>query len=242
MKPHPKGPPLQLTETLTEQATSLNEYRNMVLRMHGALPFPYEDVRKALFMRLLACVSVYLRMMNLVLWGKDNPRQLEMIYGLTDPTSSAFREATEDLFDAGRIHFIVGSQFQIENCLKALLRAIDPSNQSEKYWNIAQDILQKCDIPGQGDKHQALNVPAIIRNGLHTNGFHTRQDRRFEVAGVVYEFKKDQPITCATLEELQHAMTESVKVLYEIVLSEKSRRIPLIEDLYTKSKREGRIT
>jgi hypothetical protein len=120
------------------------------------------------------------------------------------------------LAKSSKLSLVLLGQFQVENCLRNIGMALGNEMSGTGFFAIAQPVLKHV---GLGHYLNILNVGALIRNSLHSNGIHhgyKRSDTVVDVDGVCYEFIQGQRVQCADWEHIAHALDASVSVLEEV--------------------------
>lgn len=238
MKADPLGSRLLIGETPDEQAQILRDYRTAVLDVRDKHVFKDHDARGVMLNNLVGPACVYITTLNLAAWGGDKAPLLGRILDIQD--LNYVQTGLDDLFRAAKLYFLVDSQFQIENCLRRLLRILEPANKSHSFYKIGGHVLKACGLADGGSRFQRLYCPAVIRNSLHNNGVHNQDSINYEIDGVKYEFIDGKRVMCAKLEYVVHALRQSLSVVEEIVSSAASRRIDWIEDPFAKQRADGK--
>ncbi len=77
----------------------------------------------------------------------------------------------------------------------------------------------QCDI---------LNLPAVTRNSLHNNGYHTEKDFEVRIGRRTYKFEKDTQVRFAGWDNLFIMFDELLDVLEVIIESAKVKHIAKI--------------
>ena len=85
------------------------------------------------------------------------------------------------------------------------------------FYPLTKSLLAFLSLPGT--LVDELNVAAFIRNSIHGNGIHSGfkgRDTFTTLNNVTYEFLHQQPVSCATVEHIAHALESSVNILATI--------------------------
>jgi len=107
--------------------------------------------------------------------------------------------------------------FQIENCLKIILQTIHEKNPPEKFYKILEIILNELEISESKNKLNILYTNARIRNSLHSHGIHTKENvPKYSIKNKSFEFNKNKPVNCATLDHILVALDSSIEIIDEI--------------------------
>lgn len=200
------------------------------------LPFQTGDARWGMLNNLIPPSALYVTVLNFRIFFPLHHDVMVKLLDLTVVNEESIQMALDDSTQYTKQAFIVTSQFQIENGLKHTLRGIAPTNTKDQFGAIAKDILGECGIQDVDLKHRMLNTPALIRNCLHTNGIHTKPHVTNVIKGVEYKFEQGKRFTCSHLSHVVHALSTSLDVLEEILLSDASKNVPRIIDPFTEQR------
>jgi len=141
--------------------------------------------------------------------------------------SGSHQAALENFGKMTRLGYIVLFQFQIENMLKTILKALGKSGRAtEGFYNVAKSLLDAITLADLNTKLDLLYLPALIRNSLHSNGIHRLESKRIEYDGLVFEFIKDAPVRCAAWDHMHHALNASLNVVDEILKATQVKALP----------------
>jgi hypothetical protein len=127
-----------------------------------------------------------------------------------------------------RLGFTVLYQFQVENLLKNLLRALGETPPTAFYTS-AKMLLNSISVTDREKKLETLNILALIRNSLHSNGIHYPRDKsstRIEINGTEYDFEYGKKVSCAGWAYLISALHAGLNVLEETLMSPEIRALP----------------
>jgi len=116
-----------------------------------------------------------------------------------------------------RFGFQTMIQFQIENMFKNILAKLTNAPPPQTYYKIVQELIQTLSLQNPQDKIDKLNVIAMMRNSLHSNGIHTKESKTVIINGHKYEFIQNQTVTCSDWAEMHFALNEVLKIIDEIL-------------------------
>lgn len=107
----------------------------------------------------------------------------------------------KSLDDFTRLGFLTLYQFQLETMLRDLLAVMSPSKKESAFYSIAKQVLELSGVSDPDRKLRILNLPALLRNSLHTNGIHNPPSNykapvTVDIGGVVYQFTDQDRVTC----------------------------------------------
>lgn len=122
--------------------------------------------------------------------------------------------------------FVTLTQFALENCIKAIIEAMDVPVPTS-FYGAAKRIVEIADISNPEVKRHILLIPANIRNALHRNGIHTKASiPAIMLNGATYEFKQGERVKCGSWSYIFHILLHVLEIYYEILSSEAIRKIP----------------
>lgn len=134
------------------------------------------------------------------------------------------------LDESARIYLLMMFQFKLETLWKNLLRELGKSNLRQGYHNMVRDLFGKVPVADlDGSKIDSLLVPALIRNSLHSDGYHygyRGTSHHIELDGVEYKFYERAQVQCAGWYHIIHALNCATTVLEEILDSPAIKSLP----------------
>lgn len=205
------------------------------IKKHG---YPDNDTRTASLVNIRLVSYSSLGIANLLYrWSKgDNTVQqiIPQLLGLIQVDTKSVRLMGNSLHKTSKLSLILLGQFQIENCIANICKALGVKSKSMRFYDKANALLTHLGLnPSRLD---ILNTGAKIRNSLHSNGIHYsygRADFHSNLKGVQYDFINGQKVSCATFPHIAHALECSVEVLDEIYSAPQLKSYPsLILDTY----------
>jgi hypothetical protein len=140
--------------------------------------------------------------------------------GMSVITEPSVRRAADILEKASKLSLALLGQFQIENCFRSLARELRVGAPRQGFYTLAEALVQRLGLD-QGHL-DVLNVAALIRNSLHTNGIHygyQGQDTVTAIEDVTYEFRHERRVQCASTAHIAHALEASTGVLEDVFRS-----------------------
>ena len=127
-------------------------------------------------------------------------------------------------------------QFKVETCFKNLLVGLGMTDPPQGYYNIIQELLARLSIGEKDHVKEVLEIPALIRNSLHSNGFHYGYgglSRHIEVDGQMYDFVQGGQVNCAGWRHIIHSIMGTLFAIEKILDTPEIKALPdPIEDLY----------
>lgn len=180
-----------------------------------------QDTRSVVFnnVRSIAySTQMVLNLLNSWCIGDEAVRAaIPQLLGLTNASDRSVKVAGDTLHKTAKLSLVILSQFQIESCLRNLARELNIKMSNRGFYPLTKSLLAFLSLPGT--LVDELNVAAFIRNSLHGNGIHSGfkgRDTFTALDNVTYEFLHQQPVSCATVEHIAHALESSVNILATI--------------------------
>lgn len=181
-----------------------------------------EDIRTIAFanIRSIGCSSILItNLLDSWTIGDEIIRQsIPQLIGLTEVTEKSVKLARESLQKTTKLSLILLSQFQIENFLHRVANAIGCTLKGNGFYNKISNLITFLGL--DINLVDELNVPALIRNSLHSNGIHRaykNKDFEINLDGVDYEFIHAKKVSCASMPHIAHALENSVRILDQIL-------------------------
>lgn len=188
----------------------------------------YKDARVVTLKNLDAHVSS-VAMIHMLRRGiEDGSYPLEPLRQVMELDEEIVVIAFNRLEQSLRLGFTVLYQFQVENLLKNLLRALGETPPTS-FYKSAERLLNRISVTERHKKLETLNVVALIRNSMHSNGIHYSRDKsstRIAIKGIVYDFEYGKKVSCAGWSYLIPALHAGLNVLEEILMSPEVRALP----------------
>ena len=237
-----KERPFAVATTNEGQRECLRAYQGKIVAIMGRVPYKQGDARWAMLSNLIPPSVLYVTAINFRIYLPEYSESVIKMLDLVDRSQESIQAALDDYSATVKQAFVVNSQFQVENGLKNLLRALEPANTTDSFVRIAREILVVCKVSDLDLKHRVLYTPALIRNCLHSNGIHTRSSVTNVINGVEYKFEQGQRFTCGHLSQVVHALSASLDVIEEILLSDAARKPSIIVDAFDEQRERSGIT
>ena len=159
-------------------------------------------------------------------WGLESGT-----YRLSDP--NYINLVAEDLLRASRLHLLVESQFQVETLFRDILLVLEKHPSKPGFYQVAAELLNVVGIGDSGVKLGLLNVPALMRNSMHTNGIHHGYQGRDTVEvidGIEFRFEHGKRVQCGGWHHVAIALTESISLVDEILSAPRVAGLDRIPD------------
>ena len=176
-----------------------------------------------------------LRLMDWAKRGGDGV--LIQALGLAKP--EYINPVAEDLLRSSRLFLLVESQFQIETAFRNVLLALGKPATKQGFYNVAEAVLQATALPDPGTRLRILNVPALLRNSMHSNGIHhgwKGADTIESIKGVEFRFEHGKRVQCGSWHHIVTALSASLEIVDEVFGSSTVKQISAIPDAYAEQK------
>lgn len=166
---------------------------------------------------------------------RSSEDDVRALLGLVDGSTQM---AANDLEKFARIGMVTLVQFQIENLLANLVRALGPMPR-RAYSRLVDQVLELT-ARSTRRARTSLLVPSWIRNTLHNNGIHEGPEARVQVHGHVFRFRNGRRFSQAGWGEVVHALRAELRTLERILSSPRVERISApVVDRYAAVVRRG---
>ncbi|MBK8424804.1 MAG: hypothetical protein IPL27_01960 [Lewinellaceae bacterium] len=122
---------------------------------------------------------------------------------IIDLEEGDLRKVMEDMFLMTKMSIVPLFQFQIENMLRNILLHLDPEASVVSYYKICEKLIHSITINDKEELITCLQIPAKIRNSLHSNGIYKRMSpkepeiAKYYLEGVEFKFENGKGINCA---------------------------------------------
>lgn len=101
------------------------------------------------------------------------------------------QKIVENIDLRNKFTYLVLSLFQFEILYKELAKRMGFSGK-ETYYNVVSYVIDNSDIENKEEKLHSLVVPSIIRNTLHSSGYHKgyrNQDSEYTIKNILFKFE-----------------------------------------------------
>jgi len=169
--------------------------------------------------------------------GDSNVQQfIPQVIGLREPTQKEVGVAGRSLQKTSKLSLLLLGQFQIENCIRSIVRNLKIVDKSIGFYKVAEKLITELNMSHYD--LETLNTPALIRNSLHSNGIHHSIGKqaktiKIEIDGIEYKFVDGEAVHCASIEHVAHALEGSLCILEKVFNHPIVKTLPdPIEDEY----------
>jgi hypothetical protein len=143
-------------------------------------------------------------------------------------------EEQKEEFLRDRLGFIIGDLrenlfvnvfLRLENFIKLISRS--QNIVGEKINKLSKDLIDKLNL--NSDFKNLIDLTTYLRNTIHTEGFHTKNNVTIIYKGKDFDFFKDMPVTFYNEDFLFFLIKELDILVFEIINSQQIKSILLIE-------------
>ncbi|MGH9877173.1 MAG: hypothetical protein ACRD5H_06000, partial [Nitrososphaerales archaeon] len=153
--------------------------------------------------------------------GLVEEKTAQNLFGIS-VTDSHFPPTLLNMQKFEKVSFALLINFNTEVIVKVILRCLTQKNAPDQFYNTIGALLSHLSLSDADHKKRILYTMALIRNGLHSNGIHTKATvSPYLIKGHTFEFVKGKEIRCATWSHLCAAFERILEVLEEVVDSSK---------------------
>lgn len=203
-----------------EQSKCVGEVAAAAEQICREFAYSHHDARWIALNNIATTAKANQLVLNLLdSWSRGDERvraAIPHLLGIATVTPEAVKSAGDWLGSNSRLGFVLIAQFQIENLVKNLSRELN-LKLPQPYYTAVRNLLERL---GLSHGLETLNVPALIRNSLHSNGIHhgyRGESKTVVVHGVTYEFVHGHRVRCASWEHVAHALEGSLGVLGQVL-------------------------
>jgi len=182
-------------------------------------------------------------MLRLMAWAKEGGESA-MIQALGLAKPEYINLVAEDLLRSARLFLLLESQFQIETLFRNILVALGQPSTKQGFYNVAADVLKASGLPDVEAKVRILNVGALLRNSMHSNGVHHGYKGANTVEtinGVEFKFEHGQRVQCGSWFHIVTALTSSFNVVDDVLASVPVKGLGAVPDDYAEQAAAGRV-
>jgi hypothetical protein len=142
---------------------------------------------------------------------------------------------SKDHLRSSRLFLLLESQFQIETLFRNILLALGKPANKQGFYTVCKDLLAAVGSTNPTTKLGVLNVAALMRNSMHSNGMHHGRDGANTITtinGVEFRFEHNQPVSCGSWYHIVVALMASFEIIEEVLKSQSVSSLKEIPDAY----------
>ena len=192
------------------------------------------DTRRVSLNNVMMAANAATATLRLMAWAKQG-RDGVLIQALGLAKPEYINPVAEDLLRSSRLFLLVESQFQIETLFRNILLALGKPANKQGFYNVAESVLTAAGLADSAAKLQVLNVPAYMRNSMHSNGIHhgwKDSDTIEWIKGVEFRFEHGKRVQCGSWYHIVTALSASFELVDEILGSASVSALKPIPDNY----------
>ncbi|MEA9412596.1 hypothetical protein [Flavobacterium sp. PL02] len=106
---------------------------------------------------------------------------------------------------------------RFENFIKIISKSLGLSG--DKINALSKKIINELNL--NFDYKELINLVTYSRNTMHTEGFHTQDDKAISYKGIDYQFKQNQPLLFYNEDTLKLMLVETKNLIADIIESPK---------------------
>lgn len=221
----------QLPITFSGIIELLSQLKLKIEDILAAIDLPEGDIRRWCMIEIRTLCNTIGYIPLVLCYAYENAietRKVEMGYmlGVTDQ-----KELVQGLLDpfniTAKASFVTMVQFSLENVIAKILEALGYCSKESFSQNISS-IIHHSGLTQSQEKLERAMIPACLRNTLHRDGYHTKEDRIVKIGFVTYEFIKDQKAQCASWGHIFYLFLNILSIYQELFLSQRISRIKMI--------------
>ena len=195
--------------------------------LNEKMNYPRTDVRHGALQSLMQiCMWGLFEIRNFQNHGIINTLELMNQFGLNKQDTTVFANSIDVFL---RASFLTIFMFETENLLRTIRNKLPESGASNKYYDITKDVLQVTHPDNISEIHDALQLPAYVRNCLHNSGIHTNASKSFTIRDVTYDFIQCQMFNRADWSNIVIFIDELVNVLDDILSNSNVKNLSIIK-------------
>ena len=192
------------------------------------------DARRVNLNNIMMAANAATATLRLLSWAKQGGEStLIQALGLSKPEYINF--VAEDLLRSTRLFLLLESQFQIETLFRNISIALGLPGDKQGFYNVAQQLLSACGLEEVDVKLRVLNVAALLRNSMHSNGIHHGYKGSSiveSIDGVEFRFDHGKRVQCGSWFHIVTAIRASVNILDELLAVTSIKALAVIHDEY----------
>ncbi len=223
-------------QSFGDSATLCAELAREFNELADSLGLPDQDARSVALRNASHLAGAATMILNVLDVGtRSSEDDVRALLGLVEGSTQV---AADDLEKFARIGMVTLVQFQIENLLANLVRALGPMPR-RAYSQLVDQVLELT-VRSTRRARTALLTPSWIRNTLHNNGIHEGPEARVQVHGHSFRFRNGRRFSQAGWGEVVHALRAELRTLERIMSSPRVERISApVVDRYAAVVRRG---
>ncbi|HEV2055589.1 MAG TPA: hypothetical protein VGV06_10515 [Methylomirabilota bacterium] len=192
------------------------------------------DARRVNLNNIMMAANAATATLRMLWWAKQGGESV-MIQALGLSKPEYVNLVAEDLLRSTRLFLVLESQFQIETLFRNILTALGKPATKQGFYVVAKELLNASGIPDPEARLGALNVGALLRNSMHSNGIHHGYQGASTVEiidGVEFRFDHGQRVQCGSWFHIVAALRASLGIVDELLATSVIKGLAVIRDEY----------
>jgi len=220
--------------TFAHQADRVHGLYQLVADIRDKHSSDETDARRVNLNNIMMAANAATATLRLLWWAKQGGESVMVqALGLSKPEYINF--VAEDLLRSTRLFLLLESQFQIETLFRNILIALGKPGGKQGFYVVANELLSASGISDRDAKLHVLNVGALLRNSMHSNGIHhgyMGASTVENIDGVEFRFDHGQRVQCGSWFHIVTALRASVSIVDELLAAPPIKRLAAIPDEY----------
>ena len=201
-------------KTVGDQADRVHRFYQHVCDTRDKHPAGFTDVRRNSLNNVAMAANAGVTTLRLIDWATRGGEPVLVAALCVKP--EFLKLVIEDLLRAARLFLLVESQFQIEAAFRTILVALGKPVEQQGFYNLAKAVLTEACVDDSPTKLRVLNVPALMRNSMHSNGIHHGYKGASTVevvSGIEFRFEDGKRVSSAGWFHIVTALTAAIDVV-----------------------------
>jgi hypothetical protein len=221
--------------TFLQQAERVNTLYQRVGDIRDRTSSSETDTRHVNLNNVMMAANASMATLRLLDWAKRGGDGV-LIQALGMARPEYINLVAEDLLRSSRLFLLLESQFQIETLFQNILLTLGRRADKQGYYNVARDLIAAAGLADPDMELRVLNVPALMRNSMHSNGIHhgwNGTDTVEVINGVEFHFQHGKRVQCGSWYHIVTALLASFDVVDEVLTSNPVKDLAEIPDRYS---------
>ncbi len=162
-------------------------------------------------------IQASLAIVNILSAGQKKTVDLPRLIGLTQ---GSLQVAADLLDNTSRQMLLTLIQFKLETLFRNVLVGLGVTDPPQAYYRLTGKLLDSISVADKTRARAVLQVPALIRNSLHSNGYHhgyQGSSTSIELDGERFDFIDGQQVECAGWKHIILAFMAVLAIVEEIL-------------------------
>lgn len=183
-------------------------------------------------MMATGAASATLRLLH---WAKFSGGDVHLISALKLGDPKYINLVGENMLRSSKLFLLLECQFQFEALMRNVLLSLSDERGPQGFYDLAGKVIALTQLPEPDEKLADMNVAALMRNSMHSNGMHYGYKGSSTVRvlnGVEFRFKNGARVQCGHWVHVTTALTASLGVIRAILNAPVVRALERVPDEY----------